>query len=245
MAALVATAPLALIIFLMAVLRWSAAHAGLVGLVAAVVGAIRFVGLGTRSHVEQRIAGALIGTGAEAAFSAVDILWIILPALSLYELQQRSGAIDVMRTGLMGLSSDKTLLAVVIAWFFAPFMEGAAWFGTPIALAAPVLVSLGFTPVVAVALPVIGHVAGTSFGALGTPVFAQADVSGIGADRIAPPTALLHASLAPVLVLAIVFIARTGRFQARYAAWAAVAAVCFLLPYLGLAMFVGPELPTI
>src|SRR5215813_4676006 len=245
MAALIATAPLALIIFLMAILRWPAANAGLVGLVATVVGAIGFFGFGTRIQVEQGITGALIGTGAEAAFSAVDILWIILPALSLYELQRHSGAIDVIRMGLMSLSSDKTLLAIIIAWFFAAFMEGAAGFGTPIALAAPLLVSLGFTPVVAVALPLIGHVAGTSFGALGTPIFAQAEVSGISGSSIAPPTALLHASLAPLLVFSIVFIAGTGRFQMKYAAWAIVAAVCFLLPYLALAVWVGPELPTL
>jgi lactate permease len=61
---------------------------------------------------------------------------------------------------------------------------------------------------------------------------------------MAPPTALLHASLAPLLVLSIVFIAGTGRFQAKYVAWAIVAAVCFLLPYLALATWVGPELPT-
>jgi lactate permease len=211
MAALVAIAPLALIVFLMAVLRWSAANAGLAGLVAATAGAIGFFGFGTSIYPEQGIAGALIGTGAEAVFSAVDILWIILPALSLYELQQRSGAIDTIRMGLMSLSSDKTLLALIIAWFFAPFMEGAAGFGTPIALAAPLLVSLGFTPVVAVALPLIGHVTGTSFGALGTPIFAQTDVSGISGSSIAPPTALLHASLAPLLVLSIVFIAGAGR----------------------------------
>jgi lactate permease len=245
MAALIATAPLALIVFLMAGLRWSAANAGPVGLVAAVVGAIGFFGFGTRIHVEQGITGALIGTGAEAAFSAIGILWIILPALSLYELQRHSGAIDAIRTGLMSLSSDKTLIALVIAWFFALFMEGAAGFGTPIALAAPLLVGIGFTPIVAVALPLIGHVAGTSFGAIGTPIFAQSDISGISGEKIAPPTALLHASLAPLLVLSIVFIAGTGRFQARYAAWAVVAAACFLLPYLGLAAFAGPELPTV
>jgi len=245
MAALVAITPLAVIVLLMAVLRWSAASAGLVGLVAATVGAIGFFGFGTSVHGEQGIAGALIGTGAEAVFSAVDIVWIILPALSLYELQQRSGAIDAIRTGLISLSSDKTLLAVIIAWFFAPFMEGAAGFGTPIALAAPLLVSLGFTPIVAVALPLIGHVAGVSFGALGTPILAQVDVSGISGDRIAPPTALLHAGLAPLLVLSIVLIAGAGRFQEKYAAWTIFAAVCFLLPYVGLAVWVGPELPTI
>lgn len=245
MAALVATAPLALIIFLMAVLRWSAAIAGLVGLVAAAAAAIGYFGFGTRIGTGQGIAGALFGTGAEAAFSAVGILWIILPALSLYELQRRSGAIDAIRTGLTSLSADKTLLAVVIAWFFALFMEGAAGFGAPVALAAPLLVGLGFTPVVAVALPLIGHVAGTSFGAIGTPIFAQYDVSGISAEKIALPTALLHAGLAPLLVLSIVFIARTGRFQPKHAAWAICAAGCFLLPYLALAAFAGPELPTV
>src|SRR5262245_52125088 len=132
MAALIATAPLALIIFLMTVLRWSAANAGLAGLATALVAAIAFFGFGTRIHTEQGMSGALIGTGAEAAFSAIGILWIILPALSLYELQRHSGAIDAIRTGLMSLSADKTLLALVIAWFFALFMEGAAGFGTPI-----------------------------------------------------------------------------------------------------------------
>jgi lactate permease len=245
MAAVVAIAPLALIVLLMALLRWSAANAGLIGLVAAIAGAIGFFGFGTNIYPEQGIAGALVGTGAEAAFSAVDILWIILPALSLYELQQRSGAIDTIRTGLMSLSSDKTLLALIIAWFFVSFMEGAAGFGTPIALAAPLLVSLGFTPVVAVALPLIGHVTGTSFGALGAPIFAQTDVSGISGNNIAPPTALLQASLAPLVVLSIVFIAGAGRFQAKYAAWAIVAAICFVVPYLALATWVGPELPTL
>jgi len=124
-------------------------------------------------------------------------------------------------------------------------MEGAAGFGTPIALAAPLVVSIGFTPVVAVALPLIGHIVANSFGALGTPIFAQADVSGLSGSSIAPPTALLHASLAPVLALSIVFIARTGPFRAKHAAWAVFAAVCLLLPYLGLAAFVGPELPAL
>lgn len=245
MAALVAIAPLALIVVLMIAVRWPAAHAGLVGLAAAIIGAIWFFGLGTRVHAEQGVAAALIGTGAEAVFSALDILWIVLPALSLYELQQRSGAIEAIRTGLMGLSSDKTLVVIIIALFFALFMEGAAGFGTPIALAAPLIVGLGFAPAVAVALPLIGHVAGVSFGALGTPIFAQVDVSGIAADRIAPLTALLHASISPLLVLSMVLIAGNGRLQAKYAVWAIIGAVCFLLPYLGLATWVGPELPAI
>ena len=116
MAAVVAIAPLALIVFLMAVLRWSAANAGLAGLVAATAGAIGFFGFGTSIYPEQGIAGALIGTGAEAVFSAVDILWIILPALSLYELQQRSGAIDTIRMGLMSLSSDRRSRSSVRRW---------------------------------------------------------------------------------------------------------------------------------
>jgi lactate permease len=112
-------------------------------------------------------------------FRAIGILWIILPALSLYELQRHSGAIDAIRTGLMSLSSDKTLIALVIAWFFALFMEGAAGFGTPIALAAPLLVGLGFTPVVAVALPLSRKQAAAS--ELGLPLLAMIAAQGFGA----------------------------------------------------------------
>ena len=160
-------------------------------------------------------------------------------------MQARSGALDTIGRALTSLSSDKSLLAVFIAWFFALFMEGAAGFGTPIALAAPLLVSLGFTPVVAVALPLVGHIAGVSFGAIGTPVFAQLDFAALAPDQLAGAIAILHVSLGAILTLFIVSIASSERLGIKGIVWALVAAACFLVPYLLLATLVGPELPTV
>ncbi len=244
MPALLAAAPLALIIALMLGLRWSAARAGLAGLVVAL--AVAYLGFGYGDVVAGEIgrwrAGAF--AFAEAGFTAATILWIIFPALCVYELQKRSGAFDVIRAGLASVSTDRRVQVLLIAWFFALFMEGAAGFGTPVALAAPLLVSLGFTPLKAVTLALIGHAAGVSFGAVGTPIVAQADLTGESAQAIAQWTGLMHLLVGAVLVVILMRVADDGRFVARDSAIAALAAFCFLVPAALIAWAVGPELPT-
>lgn len=146
--------------------------------------------------------GVLVaGVALEAASSTLTILWIILPALVIYEVQLRSGALERMRLALTRLSDDRAVQALLIAWFFGLFMEGAAGFGAPVALAAPLLVGLGFTPVRAVALALLGHAAGVSFGAVGTPALAQIDLLNLPARELAALTMMLHAL--PVLGLAL------------------------------------------
>ena len=95
-----AVLPILTILVLMLGVGWSASRAGVAGLV------------------------------AEAGFTAVTILWIIGPALGIYELQVRSGGTEVLRQALGRLTPDPRILALLIAWFFALFMEGAAGFGT-------------------------------------------------------------------------------------------------------------------
>jgi lactate permease len=244
MPALLAAAPLALIIALMLGLRWSAARAGLAGLVAAL--GVAYLGFGYGDAVLGEIGRWRAGTFAfaEAGFTAATILWIIFPALCVYELQKRSGAFDVIRAGLASVSTDRRVQVLLIAWFFALFMEGAAGFGTPVALAAPLLVSLGFTPLKAVTLALIGHAAGVSFGAVGTPIIAQADLTGVPAQAIAQWTGLMHLLVGAVLVVILMRVADDGRFVARDSAIAALAAFCFLVPSALIAWAVGPELPT-
>ncbi|MGY6571020.1 MAG: L-lactate permease [Salinarimonas sp.] len=244
MPALLAAAPLALIIALMLGLRWSAARAGLAGLATAL--AVAYLGFGYGDVVLGEIGPGRAGifAFAEAGFTAATILWIIFPALCVYELQKRSGAFDVIRAGLASVSSDRRVQVLLIAWFFALFMEGAAGFGTPVALAAPLLVSLGFTPLKAVTLALIGHAAGVSFGAVGTPIVAQADLTGEPAQTIAQWTGLMHLLVGAVLVVLLMRVADDGRFVARDSALAALAAFCFLVPAALIAWAVGPELPT-
>ena len=136
MPALLAAAPLALIIALMLGLRWPAARAGLAGLAVAL--GVAYLGFGYGDAVLGEIGPARAGAFAfaEAGFTAATILWIIFPALCVYEIQKRSGAFDVIRAGLASVSTDRRVQVLLIAWFFALFMEGAAGFGTPVALAA-------------------------------------------------------------------------------------------------------------
>lgn len=241
--AALAAAPVAAILVLMIGLRWSAARAGLVALALAAALAHAVFGFGDPASGPGALR-AYAGVAAEGGFLALTILWILWPALALHRLQQDSGAIDTLRGGLSRLTAEPALQALLVGWLLALFFEGAAGFGTPVALAAPILVGLGFAPVQAVVLALLGHAAGVSFGALGTPVLAQVALTGLDAVEIAWRTALLHALLGGVLMAFFVCtLAADGR--APGLGWAALAGAGFLLLALALAALLGPELATL
>jgi len=242
--ALLAVLPIALVVAAMVAGRWRASRAGLLGLGAALVVAFSTFGFGTTPGAPGRLLAAG-GALVEALFASATILWIVFPALCLYELQARSGAFDVLRSALTRLSGDPRLLALLVAWFFALFMEGVAGFGTPVALAAPILVSLGFTPVQAVSLALIGHAAGVSFGAVGTPVVPQMAATGLPALELSRGASLLHALLGWILVAFLLRFSGEGRLGLRHWAAGAAAALFFFVPFLALGTLVGPELPTL
>ncbi len=239
MTALVAAAPLAIVLAGMIALRWSAAIAGAVALAAAV--ALWLAGFGGA----RLTAGTAAGTAAEAAHATFTILWIILPALALHEFQERTGAVGRIRDALGGLTADRRLQAILIGWFFGLFIEGAAGFGTPVALAAPLLVGLGYPPLRAVVLALLGHAAGVSFGAVGTPALAQIEVSGLDPRSVAAATAMLHALPGALLLLLMVRLAGDRPLSRADLGWSALAALCFFVPSLALARLVGPELPSL
>jgi lactate permease len=248
--ALLAASPLLLILVGMLVLRWSAARAGTAGLGVALVVAWIGFGYGTRVLPELGIGLATGGALAEALFIAATILWIIFPALCIHELQLRTGAIDVLRRGMGRLSDDPRIVALLVAWFFVLFVEGAAGFGTPVALAAPFLVSAGFGRVEAVTIALIGHSVGVSFGAVGTPVLAQVAVTSFTGLEIAAATGIYHGLagwLMPLVVMLLVTRALPpeARLGAGAWGWTLLAAALFLVPYTLMATFVGPELPTL
>lgn len=243
MLAFLAAAPLAVILIGMGVLRKSAVVVGSVGLALAIGLSLTLFQPVTASESDPML--MLRGTAAEAAHATLTILWIILPALAIFEFQKASGAIGRIRDSLTSVTSERRVQAILIAWFFGLFMEGAAGFGTPVALAAPLLVGLGYAPVRAVVLALFGHAAGVSFGAVGTPVLAQVSVTGLDAQEIALRTAALHAISGPVILLAMVRLADRSPLSRRDIGWTMAAGVCFLLPSFGLAWLSGPELPTL
>lgn len=236
MAALAALLPILVILGLMLRLRWAAGQAGLAGLLTAAPIAVLGFGWGDGA--------AVAGVAAEAGFATLTIVWIILPALLLHELQMATGATARIRAALAHLSEDPRLIALLIAWFFALFAEGAAGFGTPVALVAPLLVACGFDPVRAVALALVGHAAGVTFGAVGTPVLPLVAARGLDPLALGAMLALMQAGIGWIMAVA------THRLAAAQGGtagpvWALAAAAAFLLPALAIAQRVGPELPTL
>ncbi len=254
LSAALAALPIALLMALMLLARWSAARAGLAAFAATLLVALTAFGYGDAIHGDLGPARALAGALAEAAFGALPILWILLPALAIYHLQQRSGAFAVLQRALARVTSEPAILALLVAWFFALFLEGAAGFGTPIALAAPFLVSAGFAPAQAVGLALVGHAAGVAFGAVGTPIVPQMSATGLPGPELARATGVYVGALGWLLPLAMVLIIARGprddgtrpRPRPRPMwGWAALAGLLFALPCFAIARWVGPELPTL
>lgn len=240
MTAILAALPLVLVLAAMGWARLSAARAGALGL-----GVALFLVVAAFAPRDGGTVLTLTGAGAEALWSTATILWIVLPALALYEYQARVGALDRIRDALTGLTANRRIQAILIAWFFGLFMEGAAGFGTPVALAAPLLAGLGYPPVRAVILALLGHAAGVSFGAVGTPTLAQVALTGLSPTALAGSVALMQAIVSPLLLLATVRLAGEGRLSAADLGWAALAWASFAVPSVTLAALAGPELPSL
>lgn len=121
------------------------------------------------------IASAILGAG----YGLFPIGWIILNLIFLYHLTVKAGLFEVLRTSLSRLAPDPRIQVILIAFSFGAFFEGAAGFGTPVAVTGAILIQLGFKPLQACGLSLIANTAPVAFGALGTPIIALSKVTGI------------------------------------------------------------------
>ena len=124
---------------------------------------------------------ALAATATGAAYGAMPIGWIVLNILFLYQLTKEQGAFDQMQASIGTISDDRRVQLVVIAFSLGAFFEGAAGFGTPVAITGALLIGLGFSPLQASGLSLIANTAPVAFGAMGTPIVALQGVTGIDA----------------------------------------------------------------
>jgi len=154
---LLALLPLVTLLVLLVILRWTAAQAGAVGFfVAAVIAWLAF------QSGFQVINVAI----AKGIWDAIFILYVVWPALLLYEVTDKAGAFTIMREKLEGYAKSRLLLVLALGWVFASFLQGIAGFGTPIAITAPLMVGVGVNPVMAVVIPLVGHAWANMFGTL-------------------------------------------------------------------------------
>jgi lactate permease len=250
-ATILAMLPIVSILVIMLGLRWSASRAGIISLFLTVFIAWLGFGYGTEIYPRIGLSGALGGALTEAIFTAGTILWILFPAMCIHHFQVRTGAIDILRLKTASLSEDPRIVALLIFWFFALFGEGLAGFGTPVVLAVPFLVSVGFRPIDSVAVVLIGHSVGVSFGAVGTPILPQMAATGLDGLALARTTGLFHATLGWVMLfIAMMFITKSLKRDGIHLpesiwGWTALAAALFLLPYFVISRWIGPELPTL
>lgn len=172
--------PIALILILMVGFRWGAARAGGVGYLSALMIAIGYFGAG----------GELLAYAhGKALLLTIDVLYIIWAAFLLYRVADEAGAIQTIGQSLPHLTADKGMQALIIGWVFASFLQGVGGFGVPVAVIAPILVGLGFSPLQAVVIPSLGHGWAVTFGSLGSSFQALMASTGLPAEIIAPPAA--------------------------------------------------------
>ena len=140
----------------------------------------------------------LASAGVGMVFAVFRIIWLIVAAVFLYDLAVQTGQFDVMKASIARLSGDRRIQAVLVAFSFGAFIEGAAGFGAPVAISAAFLVGLGFRPFQAALLCLIANTAPVAWGAIGTPILTlskvtELDVNALSATcgRILPPMSLL------------------------------------------------------
>ena len=171
-----AALPIVLLLAALGILEWRAHRAALLGLAAALAVSVFVYGMPARTAGATAIYGA--------AYGFLPIGWIVLNAVFLYSLTVETGQFDVLKTSVGNLSADRRIQALLVAFAFGAFIEGASGFGTPVAICSALLIGLGFTPLYAAGLSLIANTAPVAFGAIGTPILTLAAVTGIPAATI-------------------------------------------------------------
>ena len=178
---IIASIPILFILVLMIGFRWGAARAGAGGYLAALFLAIFFFGAGV---------DVLAFAHVKAFILSMDVLFIIWAAYLLYRVTDEAGAIKTIGRLLPSLTADRGMQALIIGWVFASFLQGAGGFGVPVAVIAPILIGLGFSPISAVIIPSIGHGWAVTFGSLGSSFNALLSATNLDVDTLAPASAI-------------------------------------------------------
>ncbi|GAB4296648.1 MAG: L-lactate permease [Desulfuromonadia bacterium] len=170
MSALVAAIPLVVIFCCLAVFRMKAHKAGPLAVASAIGLAVAVWGM------PVKLAGLTFAQGA--AFGLFPVFYIVITTLFLYNITVKGGQFEIIRASLASVTADRRIQALLIAFCFGAFIEGAAGFGTPVAIAGATLVGLGFRPLYAAGICLIANTAPVAFGAIGIPVVALSGVMG-------------------------------------------------------------------
>lgn len=258
--ALVAFSPIVVAAILLVGLNWPAKKAMPVAFALTVAIALIFWDM----SANRVIASVLQGLGI-----TVSVLWIVFGAIFLLNTLKYTGAITTIRNGFTNISPDRRVQTIIIAWCFGSFIEGASGFGTPAAIAAPLLVAIGFPALAAVLMGMMIQSTPVSFGAVGTPIIVGVNkgldthnitealiANGSNWDvylqQITTSVALIHASVGTLMPILMAMM--LTRFFGKNRSWtegldilpfAIFSGLAFTVPYALTGVFLGPEFPSL
>ena len=259
--AILSLLPIVSVAIFLVMLRWPASRAMPIAYIVAAALAL---------FVWQLPIPKILAASVNGLIIAGTLIYIIFGAILLLNTLQQSGAMNTIRQGFSDITPDRRIQVIIIAWLFGTFIEGSAGFGTPAAVAVPLMVGLGFPAMAAVVAGMIIQSTPVSFGAMGTPILVGVN-TGLSADPgmiayatelgfsewedflafIGTKIAIIHAAAGtfiPLLVTAVMtrFFGANRSFADGFKVWkfAIFAALSMTIPYLIVATFLGPEFPS-
>ena len=191
---------------------------------------------------------AEVGTAAleGAIFALWPILLVVIAAMILYKYSVETGGMETIKSLLTGISRDKRILVLILAWGFGGFLEGIAGFGVPVLIPGSILVALGFNPMLAVVVCLVANSAPTPYAAIGIPVSALSGVTGLDAGVLGFNVAVQLMIPCMILPFFLVMLAGGGvRALKGVTLITLISGGSFALPLLLVSKYIGPELPTL
>ena len=234
---LAAAIPIFVLIYLLGIKRTTAWVAALCGLGSALLVALLVY------RMAPATAASAVAYGA--SFGLFPICWIIVWAIFLYRIMVDTGKFEIVKDSIGNLTTDRRLQALLIAFAFSSFIEGAAGFGTPVAVAAAMLTGLGFSPFYAAAICLLANTAPVAFGSVGTPIVTLAGITSLPLNHLSGGIGLICSPLALIVPAYVVMVmggwkALRGVLPAVIACGVVYCVVQFFVSY-----FVGPHLTAI
>jgi lactate permease len=237
LSALVAAIPVLVLCFMLGVRRKPAWMAALTALATAFILALAAYGMPVRLAVMSTVTGA--------AYGLFPIAWIVFASIMLYRLAVDTGKFAIIKDSVGGLTSDRRLQALFIAFAFGAFIEGAAGFGAPVAVSGAMLVGLGFSPFYAAGICLIANTAPVAFGSIGIPVTTLAGITGLPVLPLSAMVGRLCAIISIIIPAYLVVVMAGWRKTLDVLPAVAVCGVSFAAVLVTVSNVTGPELADI
>ncbi|CEA03578.1 L-lactate permease [Metalysinibacillus saudimassiliensis] len=237
LSALVAIIPILYFFWALAIKKMKGYVAGFTTLLVALVLAV--------FAYQMPVATALMSATQGAVYGLLPIGWIIVTSVFLYNITVKTGQFNIIRSSVLSITEDRRIQALLVAFSFGAFLEGAAGFGAPVAISAALLVGLGFNPLTAAGLCLIANTAPVAFGAIGVPITAMEGPTGIAAMEISKMVGRQLPFLAVFIPFILVMIMVGFRKTLEVLPAVIVSGVSFAITQFLSSNFLGPELPDV